>query len=164
VSIIEAARAFASEAHENQAYGELPYTYHLEAVANVLNEYAPSEAGVYERLMCAAWLHDVIEDTDTTRDHVQAHFGHSVAHLVWACTGEGENRKERNASIYAKIRQYPLAAIVKLADRIANVEHSAPGSKHRLMYAKEMPAFEEVIRPFVPPSMWARLEVAIIAH
>ena len=56
------------------------------------------------RVVAAAWLHDTIEDTSVTREDIVAHFGDEVAALVWAVTGEGATRSERNQSAYAKIR------------------------------------------------------------
>ena len=47
--------------------------------------------------------------------------GVHVADLVWAVTGVGANRKERNQSIYDKIKNYPMAAVLKTADRIADL-------------------------------------------
>lgn len=171
--LVEEAKQFAEECHVGQRYSDdKPYTYHLQAVVNVLNDFrneievftASDDHERFDRLLAAGWLHDVIEDTPVTMPHIQVRFGHSVANLVWACTGVGTNRKERNAEIYRKIGMYPIAAVVKLADSIANVEESGPGSRHRSMYVNELPEFEAVIRPHVPSPMWARLERALAAQ
>lgn len=69
----------------------------------------------------AGYLHDVIEDTRTMLTEVNDNFGRYVSDIVWACTGEGDTRKEKNLSIYSKIKDFPDAQNVKVADRIANI-------------------------------------------
>jgi (p)ppGpp synthase/HD superfamily hydrolase len=112
-------------------------------------------------LAIAAWLHDTVEDTGATREDVAARFGDDVAALVWAVTGIGKNRKERNEDAYAKIRAYPQAATLKLADRIANVEASANVPDKLAMYRNEWPAFRVALEGIGLPSLWERLERAL---
>lgn len=152
------AYSFAAEKHAHQRYGDAPYTVHLEAVRAVLRD-----AGFEDEhpLAIASWLHDTIEDTATTREEVQAHFGIAVADLVWAVTGIGQNRKERNAHAYAKIRATPDAATLKLADRIANVEASANVPDKLAMYRKEWPGFRDALAGHGLPSLWERLKKAL---
>lgn len=146
-----AARRFAEERHAGQRYGDCPYLVHLDAVRCVLQDFGYGGA-----LGAAAWLHDVVEDTPTSRDEVASRFGEEVASLVWAVTGIGRNRKERCSSAYEKIRAHPAAATLKLADRIANVEASR-GSRRLLMYRAEWPAFREALSGMGDERMWHRL-------
>lgn len=167
--MIEEAKQFALVCHGRQMYGDKPYVHHLQAVVNVLGDFRnhievytdSDDYDRFDRLVAAAWLHDTVEDTPASIEHIQVRFGHSVANLVWAVTGIGSNRKERNAEIYRKIEMYPRAAVLKLADRIANVEASETYSSHRSMYLKEQKEFEAVVRRHVPESMWARLDRAL---
>jgi (p)ppGpp synthase/HD superfamily hydrolase len=152
----EAARAFAEERHATQKYGDRPYLVHLSAVRDVLRS-----MGHGGPLAVAAWLHDVVEDTPTTKDEVCARFGADVAALVWAVTGVGANRSERNASAYAKIRATPDAATLKLADRIANVEASRGRPDKLAMYRGEWASFEAALRGFGDERMWERLRRAL---
>jgi (p)ppGpp synthase/HD superfamily hydrolase len=152
----ERARSFASEKHAAQRYGEQPYVVHLAAVRAVLAAFGHGGA-----LAVAAWLHDVVEDTDVSRDEVCAAFGEEVAALVWAVTGVGANRKERNASAYEKIRQLPAAATLKLADRIANVEASQTQPDKLAMYRKEWSAFSAALAGLGDERMWRRLRAAL---
>lgn len=145
------ARRFAEERHGDQLYGDRPYTVHLEAVRAVLRDFGHDGA-----IAAAAWLHDVVEDTPTTREEVAERFGEEVASLVWAVTGVGRNRKERCASAYEKIRALPAAATLKLADRIANVEASL-GSPRIVMYRAEWPSFREALSGLGDERMWSRL-------
>lgn len=149
------ARAFAVAGHGDQRYGERPYVVHLEAVRAVLRDF--NHGG---DLAVAAWLHDVVEDTPTSQEDVRRQFGDEVAALVWAVTGTGATRKERNASAYAKIRNHPRAAILKLADRIANVEASR-GTDKLTRYRNEWAGFREALAGLGDPRMWDRLEATI---
>ena len=154
------ARRFAAEKHASQRYGDEPYTVHLAAVREVLRG---AGIGDDQPLAAAAWLHDVVEDTGTPREEVAARFGEHVASLVWAVTGVGANRKERNADAYAKIRAFPEAATLKLADRIANVEASARVPDKLAMYQREHPGFEAALAGLGAPALWERLRKALSA-
>jgi (p)ppGpp synthase/HD superfamily hydrolase len=144
---------FASDAHGDQKYGEHDYVHHLFCVAQILKEFGYTD----EKWQAAAWLHDVIEDTDATFATIWEQFGDDVSRIVYCCTGFGKNRAARLENILSKIAVYPDAAVVKLADRIANVE---AGGKID-MYKKEQITFEAGIKEFVPEAMWLRLEKAL---
>lgn len=153
------AEDFAIAAHGDQRYGDAPYRTHLAAVVRVLNDFG--YVGAYE---VAGWLHDVVEDTSVDLSTIAARFGPEVASMVDAVTGLGASRAERNARIYAAIAREPQAAVLKLADRIANVEAAPAGSQHGARYAREADAFAAMVRQHVPPAMWARLEAALAGH
>lgn len=111
--------------------------------------------------LCAGWLHDVGEDTSTTLDEIERSFGSEVARLVDAVSGGGDRAKHL-ASIYKKIAAHPDAAVLKLADRIANVEACARGDKHAERYAGEHDGFAAAIQPHVySAEMWQRYERAL---
>jgi (p)ppGpp synthase/HD superfamily hydrolase len=143
---------FAVEAHGDQKYGDMPYYWHLYKVAQVLEDFEYTQY----KWRASAWLHDSLEDTETTVHDLIKNFGSEVAEIVIACTGEGSNRAERVSNILHKLQHCPEACIVKLADRIANVE---AGGKVE-MYRKENDAFVEVIKSHVPEKMLQRLEKA----
>ena len=128
------AREFALKAHGSQMYGDRPYAYHLEMVANTVRE----NGGTHNQII-AAWLHDTIEDTDATPETIEALFGTEVAHLVWAVTSVGETRQEQMESTIAKLRETPEARLIKLADRYCNVSCCIAEGKLNLlkMYSKE---------------------------
>ncbi len=135
-TLMRFARFFAAQKHKDQFYaGGLPYTHHLLDVENTLRRFGFNE----EELLVAAWLHDVVEDTDTKLKDISELFGDRVAELVGAVTNEeGPNRKVRSALTYPKIRHTPGATALKLADRIAN---TTTGGKLLAMYKKEYPDF-----------------------
>lgn len=146
---------YARFAHDGQTYDGKPYEFHLSQVAAILEQFGYRD----EDSQTAAWLHDVVEDTPVTIEEIEHVFGMQISDIVFACTGIGSNRKERQANILYKLYHCPEACSVKLADRIANVEHGCrTGNKNMVqMYFNENAAFAEVVRPNVPAAMWDRL-------
>ena len=55
------AREFACKYHGEKRYGEHPYVVHLDAVAEIVQQYG-------EPAVVIAYLHDVVEDTEVTID------------------------------------------------------------------------------------------------
>jgi hypothetical protein len=152
-------RMYAIRRHGNQMYGDMPYAFHLAKVECVLAEFGFTEY----HYQAAAWLHDIVEDTDATHDNIYASYGPLVACLVYTVTGEGSNRKERAASIFAKIAKYPAGAIVKVADRIANMTearvdlHKSNKDDKVKMYLKEWDDFRTNICPLMQDDLRSRL-------
>jgi len=101
-----------------------PYLEHLLEALEVLVR----GAGVTDPdVLCAAVLHDVVEDTPCTLDDVRLGFGDRVADLVgWVTKPEPEEGTDRKAAkeAYLKgLQNAPDDAIaVKLADRASNVQ------------------------------------------
>ena len=115
--------AFAADKHRNQRRKDAeasPYINHPIALANVL----ANEGGVEDvTVLCAAVLHDTIEDTDTTSEELQAIFGPKVASVVMEVTDdkslEKSLRKQRQVEHAPHISKE--AKLVKLADKISNL-------------------------------------------
>jgi Guanosine polyphosphate pyrophosphohydrolases/synthetases len=156
-------RSFAKNKHaeKNQLYAGQPYEYHLERVEEKLIFYGYDSAAY----RAAAWLHDTVEDTDTTVAEIMNVFGEAVARLVWAVTGVGPNRKIRNQSIYQKLGDYPAACPLKVADRLVNHETTmhdpalnGPSIKHLSMYLSERAEFEKAVKGHVHHKMWTALQ------
>jgi (p)ppGpp synthase/HD superfamily hydrolase len=143
------ARTFAAKEHaaRNQMHGDRPYYVHLDEVAAVLLRFGTENV----EMLQAAYLHDVVEDCGVTLDALRIAFGMRVAQLVWAVTNApGANRKSRLLATYPKVLATPGATLLKLADRIANVEQSVSqgplGEDKLKMYRKEHPEFETALR------------------
>jgi len=130
---VQLAKRFAIKAHGDQKYGdEFPYAMHLQAVESVLIRFGFIEDEV---LRCGAFLHDVLEDTFVQYEEIEVFFGSEVASIVSLLTEpKGGNRQWRHEQTYPKIRNNENAVILKLADRIANIE---AGGKKIQMYEKE---------------------------
>lgn len=144
-ALIERARAFAVKAHGDQRYGDEPYAVHLDAVADIL---IWRFAGERQRphVIAAGYLHDTLEDTPVTRDELAAEFGHAVALLVDAVTdGPGKTRRERKERPYTLIPLVRGALVIKLADRIANIEAALANGRSDLLatYRNEHAEFSE---------------------
>lgn len=137
-----------------QLYSGLPYTHHLAAVEAVYLRFHP-EATEEER--AATWLHDSVEDTWTKLKDIRENFGSRVSNLVGAVTNEdGPNRKARSAATYPKTRGVVGGVRLKLADRIANVEH---GGDLVDMYVKEYDDFRRnLFTAGEDEVMWAHLD------
>lgn len=114
---------FAADKHRNQRRKDAeasPYINHPIALANVL----ANEGGVEDvTVLCAAVLHDTIEDTETTSEELQAIFGPKVASVVMEVTDdkslEKSLRKQRQVEHAPHISKE--AKLVKLADKISNL-------------------------------------------
>ncbi len=154
-------RRLAKKYHGEQMYGKYPYTKHLNDVEQVLRRfgYDPDTKDLENKydieymclawdLITAAWLHDIVEDTQVTSSDISRRFNHRVAGLVHAVTNpQGGNRAWRASKVYPKIINTPNALILKLADRIANVESCvSTGSSLINMYAKEWDGFKSKYR------------------
>lgn len=122
---ILAAYEVAKEAHKGQCRvsGE-PYISHPIAVSIIL-----VDLGMDSECVEAALLHDVVEDTDVTAEHVQKQFGADVALLVEGVTKLGKisftSREEQQAENVRKMllamAQDVRVIIIKLADRLHNM-------------------------------------------
>lgn len=133
--------AFLKHSHMTISDGK-PYSIHLEKVVGNLKRFGYEGD---EDLVLACYLHDTVEDTDLTLEEIRSLFGDRVADIVYRVTDEpGANRKERKAKTYPKIKGHKEATIVKLCDRIANVEYDSGDKKasYLSMYKKEQPGFE----------------------
>ena len=140
---IDKAFLLANHAHRNQSYGIFPYSYHLTEVYRLLKSHTNDT-----NLLVSAILHDILEDTDITFEQVEKYFGTKVAKIVDAVSdGEGNNRKERKESMYRKLEGFADAIIIKLVDRICNINNCiADDNKHKLkMYIDEHSRFSKAI-------------------
>lgn len=154
----ERAKNFAARAHMLQTHGDRAFITHPAAVAASLHRwrYGPE-------FIAAGWLHDVVEDTRYTVEDIEGLFGGRVALLVAHLTCVGETHADRVRDNYAKVRAYPRAAIVRLADRLANVSASLPGDRYHKRYRLEHDGFEDAVRPHVPPALWTEYAIKLRA-
>ena len=117
---------YAKEKHGTQCRksGE-PYIIHPVQVAYIL-----ADIGLDEATICAALLHDVVEDTDATHEDLVRDFGEEIANMVAGVTKLGELRyqastEERQVENYRKMflamGKDIRVIIIKLADRLHNL-------------------------------------------
>ncbi len=125
--------AFAAEKHRDQRRKDKdasPYINHPIALANVL----ANEAGRTEvEVLCAAILHDTIEDTKTTPEELATHFGTRVRDMVLEVTDDKALTKVERKQLQIDHGPHLSAGakLIKLADKICNlrdVSDSPPAS------------------------------------
>ena len=137
VDIINKAFNFARQAHKGvrRLSGE-PYIMHPIAVARI----AVEEMGLGSTSICAALLHDVVEDTDYTVEDISNIFGERIAHIVDGLTkisggifgdrasAQAENFKKLLLTMSDDIR----VILIKICDRLHNMRTlaSQPANKH----------------------------------
>ena len=138
--IIERAFNFAKDAHEGirRRSGE-PYILHPIAVAKI----ASQEIGLGSTSICAALLHDVVEDTDYTVEDIKQHFGPKIAQLVEGLTkisggifgdkasAQAENFRKLLLTMSEDIR----VVLIKMADRLHNMRtlgSMAPNKQYKI--------------------------------
>ena len=126
VEIIEKAFRFAKKAHEGirRRSGE-PYILHPIAVAKIVSR----EIGLGSTSICAALLHDVVEDTDYTVEDIEHNFGKKIAVIVAGLTkisggifgdrasAQAENFRKLLLTMSEDIR----VVLIKMADRLHNM-------------------------------------------
>lgn len=140
VEMIERAYRFAKEAHRGvrRRSGE-PYIMHPIAVAKI----ASQEIGLGSTSICAALLHDVVEDTEYTVEDIEQHFGPKIAQLVEGLTKISGGIFGDRASVQAEnFRKLLLTmsedirvVLVKMADRLHNMRtlgSMAPNKRYKI--------------------------------
>ncbi len=140
VEIIERAFRFAKEAHSGvrRRSGE-PYILHPIAVAKIVSQ----EIGLGSTSICAALLHDVVEDTDYTVEDIEQHFGPKIARIVDGLTkisggifgdkasAQAENFRKLLLTMSEDIR----VVLIKMADRLHNMRtlgSMAPNKQYKI--------------------------------
>ena len=129
LDMVQKAFDFANEAHKGvrRRSGE-PYILHPIAVAQIV----VSNIGLGYKSICAALLHDVVEDTDYTVDDIRNIFGDKIASLVDGLTKiktvlDNEDKAKQNSIQAENFKRILLTlnddvrvVLIKLADRLHN--------------------------------------------
>lgn len=147
--IVEKALEFAVNAHKGQVrkYTSEPYINHPIEVMQIV-----SSVDHTEEMLCAALLHDTVEDCDVTLHEIEWLFGFDIMCMVSDLTdvskpedGNREQRKEIDRMHTAKA--LPCAKTIKLADLISNsksiCEHDKKFAK---VYIKEKELLLDVLK------------------
>jgi GTP pyrophosphokinase len=139
IDLINKAYVYSSKAHDGQLRksGD-PYFIHPVSVAHIIAEMRLDPASV-----CAALLHDVVEDTGATNEEVTELFGEEVAFLVDGVTKLGRInftcKEDQQAESFRKMlvamARDIRVLLVKLADRLDNMrtlQHMKAESQERI--------------------------------
>jgi guanosine-3',5'-bis(diphosphate) 3'-pyrophosphohydrolase len=147
IRLIERAYETAARMHAGQSRrsGD-PYITHPLAVATIL-----AELGMNHETICAALLHDTIEDTDYTLDQLRQDFGDDIAVLVDGVTkldkvkyGDAAQAETVRKMVVAMSRDIRVL-VIKLADRLHNMR-----TLRYLPRAKQEQKSREVLEIFAP--------------
>ncbi|MCT2995357.1 bifunctional (p)ppGpp synthetase/guanosine-3',5'-bis(diphosphate) 3'-pyrophosphohydrolase [Propionibacterium freudenreichii] len=137
LSMVERAYRTAEHYHSGQTRisGD-PYITHPLAVATIL-----AELGMTEPTLCAALLHDTVEDTSYTLEQLRADFGDTIAALVDGVTkldkvqyGDSAKAETIRKMVIAMSRDIRVL-VIKLADRLHNMRTLGflrPDKQHRI--------------------------------
>lgn len=134
--LVSKAKQFAKQihAHQRDKAGQ-PYFNHLAFVAGLL-------ANENEDVVATAWLHDSVEDTETSLRDISMMFGCVIADSVNAIT----KRKGENYQDYLlRVKSNDIARKVKIADlthnmdlsRLTNITEKDIARQHKYRQAKQ---------------------------
>lgn len=131
-NLVKKAVIFAKKAHETQVrkYTGAPYFTHCANVVNILIRYGYDD----EEMICAAYLHDTVEDTDTTIEDIELAFGFVIGQYVSDLT-DVSKPEDGNRVVRKQIdrehtwRSCDKSQIIKMADLIDNTGSIAKHDK-----------------------------------
>lgn len=136
MSDITQARSFAKRKHLGQLRknGKTTTFSHLKDVVRNLKKMKVTD----EEIICAAWLHDTIEDTDTDYDSIKDRFGKNIAEIVVSVTKDNRLPKKQREIKYVKDLKdsSAKAKLIKIADILANV-NDAPNAGRNVQWEKQ---------------------------
>jgi (p)ppGpp synthase/HD superfamily hydrolase len=164
---------FANKAHKGQVregQPELPYITHP---IDVINKLAYIGGVTEEDILCAAALHDVIEECEVELATIETRFGPVVAKIVKEVTREepspairaglsdDELYELRNGLLLAEIRSMGTEGqLIKLADRLSNIisAEKTRTPEKLARYQKQAGQMLEIIPRNVNPALWDALK------
>jgi GTP pyrophosphokinase len=122
IFVAREAAFYAREKHSGQKrkFSGEPYVLHCKRVALEVQRYTADNDTI-----AAAFLHDVLEDTDATAEEIEKRFGQRVCELVQALTNDKIELKRIGKQAYLAKKVLLLdddALLVKLADRFDNIQ------------------------------------------
>ena len=117
---------YAREKHKGQMRKNntpVEYITHPINVANLVKKYANNAENI-DDLVSSAYLHDTLEDTNTTYEELICNFGNIISNLVKELTNNDVLKKEMGKTKYLSMKMANMsenALIIKLCDRLDNV-------------------------------------------
>jgi (p)ppGpp synthase/HD superfamily hydrolase len=121
MQIIEFAELFAKEKCAGRTRNDsTPYLDHLKGIVNRLKN-----LGILDQeVLAAAWLHGIMEETNTTFDEIDKRFGSRIAVLVLASSKDKNLPRGQIEKQYTKqLKESPIEAkLIKLCDISTNLK------------------------------------------
>lgn len=147
---VKQAKEFAREKHRGITRRDdvTPYFDHLQKVVKNLEKLGVTNQDV----LCAGWLHDTIEDTDTDYDDISEQFGKIVADIVASVTKDTRLPKSIREKKYVEQLRHSMwqAKVVKLGDIVANIsdlKNSGYNKEKQIKQVKNKIVYLKAIRP-----------------
>lgn len=143
--MIKEAILIASEAHKDDKWGEYPYLLHLALTADAATELLSRDhKGISVRYaVCAAWLHDVIEDHPELEEKVAEKFPHLVGSLKLLARSDDDTYGEYVEKVISSGDK--LALLIKISDMSVNLGNNPP-DRLRKRYEKHFKILLEAWR------------------
>jgi GTP diphosphokinase / guanosine-3',5'-bis(diphosphate) 3'-diphosphatase len=144
LELILHALEFAAHKHRDQRRKDVhasPYINHPIALANIL----VNEADIHDpEVICAALLHDTIEDTETSAEELEAEFGAVIRDIVLEVTDDQllQKAERKRLQIEHAAQASPKAKLVKLADKISNLRDIASSPPANWGLARQQEYFD----------------------
>ncbi|MES0134462.1 HD domain-containing protein [Mesorhizobium sp. M0016] len=167
--LIYEARMFAAGAHaavgQKRKYCGEDYINHPKRVAALVHPLASRPI----ISTCAAWLHDVVEDTKVTLGQIDRYFGGDIAALVEQLTdpskpSDGKRAARRAIDLEHTSRASPEAKTIKLADIIDNASSIMQAdASFAKVYMTEKVALLQVLKEG-HPLLWQRANEMVNAY
>ena len=173
MTIVDKAYTFATAAHaavgQKRKYDGADYIVHPTRVANLVKQYGGTDA-----MIAAAYLHDVVEDTDVTMDIITGMFGSVVAKYVDDLTdvskpSDGNREARKTIDRQHTANATADAQFIKCADIIDNAYDIADNDpSFWRVYRREMSLLlDEMVRvkntPIYLDARWALEEKQLTA-
>ncbi|MEX0862034.1 HD domain-containing protein [Nitrosopumilus sp.] len=121
LDLVKSAELFAKSKHAGQFRADniTPYSKHLEDVVNRLK----SLGVIDEEILCAGWLHDIMNTTETSFDDLHAQFESEIAVLVSSLSKDKSlPRKKREQAYVIQLKESSFnAKLIKLCDISASL-------------------------------------------
>ena len=170
LSRLEEAYHFSDAAHQGQyrKSGE-PYISHPVAVAGILSEWQ-----LDAQTLIAALLHDVVEDTDVSKDDISKRFGKSIADLVDGVSKldriEFQSQQDAQAENFRKMllamARDVRVILIKLADRLHNMRtlEAVHPQKRRRVAAETLEIYAPIANRLGLDSLYRELQELGFQH
>jgi len=126
------AKLFSKHKHTGQLddIGLDYFETHIVQVVNILTQVTQDQ-----EIIASAWLHDTIEDTETTYEELIKEFNKKIADLVMEVTHDG---KADQKGFYFPRLSSKDAILIKFADRLSNLSRMGGwDEKRKLQYLKK---------------------------
>lgn len=171
---LDAAIEFATKAHRGQRReGEVPLPYITHPMEVLMNLRYLGGIGDPD-MLCAAILHDTVEETNVTLPEIETRFGPTVRHLVEELTRREPTAEEtrgmskdeiwelRSKMLLDEIaKMSPEAQKIKLADRYSNLKEAQwtkSGEKLK-RYEKQTAKILKIVPKQINPGLWNAINV-----